>query len=322
MDGATAEMRQQMASAIIAKEDVAFNVSELCLDLITAKDRIAIINWHLIRINKLRRISIDRIDSGYSDRSELAKINFELAKVNELLTQEYGKLKDAQRQLQILVGISKIDVEEPALPALSTVIGESVQLEKMILSSPLYTKDREKINIEKAKVREAEASKLPQLNLEASTLRREIGGQVLDDSILTFKLRMNSQQGLASFKLADAARQSLESAEFDLEAAKQNISRKVLSLFEQEPTLLSRERTLRKQVESGTELTEVYQEQFLANLRTMVEVLNANKELFETELQLINVKIERKRNPCKAAAQLGLILPMLNGKLRETISLE
>ncbi len=88
MDGATAEMRQQVASAVITKEDVAFNISELCLDLMAAKDKIAVINWHLVRIDRLRRVSEERVEAGFSDRSELAKVNFELARANELLIQE------------------------------------------------------------------------------------------------------------------------------------------------------------------------------------------------------------------------------------------
>ena len=320
VDGATAEMRQQVASAVITKEDVAFNISELCLDLIAAKDKIAIINWHLVRVDRLRKISEERVEAGFSDRSELTKVKFELARTNELLIQERAKIRDVQRQLELLIGVPKVEIDEPELPILSSMFTEPANLEKAVLSSPIYTRDKEKINIEKAKVREADASKLPQLNLEATSLRREIGGQVLEDSILTFKFRMNSTQGLTNFKRADAARESLLAAEFDLDAAKQNITRKVQSLFELEPSLLMRERSLREQIYNGTELTEVYKEQFMANLRTMIEVLNSNKELFETELQLINIKTDRKRTPCRAAAQLGLTVPFLTGNLNESLS--
>ncbi len=246
---------------------------------------------------------------------EMAKgANLELSRAQEQLSLEKGNLQDARNQYAILVGQEPADLVEPEPMSLQRYLAAS-DMARVIRESPLQRKALEDANVAEAEVREAKASLLPQLNLEASALRREIGGHPESDSVVSLRFRMDTFQGLSNFRRPTAAQQRLESAKWSADAMQRDIRRQLQNLFDNGDTLRWREQSLTQQVTESEQVGELYREQFEVGRRDVIDLLNVQRERFEAERQLINLRIERKRIEYRAAAQVGLLGPLLENRL-------
>lgn len=185
----------------------------------------------------------------------------------------------------------------------------------LILDSPLYRKAAEDAEVAEAKLRESKASLLPQVNLEASSLRREIGGRLENDSVVSLRLRMDTFEGLSNFRRPTAAQQHLESTRWTRDAMLRDIKRKLQTLFDTDDTLRWRQDSLVQQVRESGDVSGVYRDQFEVGRRDVIDLLNVQRERFEAERQLANLRFERKRVEYRAAAQVGLLGPLLEHHL-------
>ena len=319
VDSASANLRQQTESLLVMRENAALDISEIYLDVLASGQRIGAVRSHIERLEELNELSRQRGEAGYEDRSEQGRVSLELARAHEQLAIEQGNLENAKRQYQELIGEPAAALEEPALESFSGRLADRDELDRAVTASPLYHQANEKKAIEEAKVRAADAALLPQLDLEGTLVRRPIGGNMVDDAIFGLRVHIDPFQGLSNFQRTDAARQRLESAKWDIGTSQRDIRRKILTLLETESSLKWREPALGEQIKNGRDVTLVYQEQFVVGLRTMNELLNIHQERFEAERQLINLQYERKRVQYRAAAQLGLLVPLLERRLSETV---
>jgi adhesin transport system outer membrane protein len=319
VDSASANLRQQTESLLIMREDAALDISEIYLDVLAYGLRIEAVRGHIERLEELNKLSQQRSEAGYQDRSEQGRVGLELARAREQLAIEQGSLQNARQQYQELIGDPTEALDEPALESYSRRLTDKDELESAITDSPIYRQAKEQQAIEEAKVHEADARLLPQLDLEGSATRRPIGGEMTDDQMVALRIRMDPFQGLSNFRRTDAARQRAEAAKWDLGAKQRDIRRKVLTLLENESALADREQALNEQIKNSRDVSEVYQEQFVVGLRTMIELINIHQERFEAERQLVNLQYERKRVQYRAAAQLGQLVPLLEGRSPETV---
>jgi adhesin transport system outer membrane protein len=318
VDSASANLRQQMEALLIMREDAALDICEIYLDVLAYAQRIETVRRHIQLLEQLNELSRQRGETGYMDRSEQGRVSLELARAHEQMAMEQGNLLNAKKQYAELIGEPAEALNEPDLEAYSERLANQDELDRAVTASPLYRQAEEKKDLEEAKVREADAALLPQLDLEGSVMRRPIGGEMTDDAIVGLRVRMEPFQGMSNFQRTDAARQRLEAAKWDMGTSQRDIRRKILSLLESESALKGREQSLEEQIKNAIDVSAAYQEQFVAGLRTMNELLNIHQERFEAERQLINLKYERKRVQYRAAAQLGQLVPLLEERLSET----
>ncbi|VVP60920.1 TolC family protein [Pseudomonas fluorescens] len=315
VDTASAKLRAQTEKLLVVREDAALDICEIYLDVLTTEQRLTSVRNHIARLGKLGDLIRQRASAGYTDSGEESRANLELARAQEQLLIEKGALQDADQQYRELIGGPAADLVQPRDDTFSTRLRGTGDLDSAIAQSPLYRQAKQKQAVEEAKVREADASKFPQLNLEGSLLRRELDGQLTNDSVIALRIRMDNFEGLSIFQRPIAARQSLEAAEWNANTMRRDIRRKVTSLFENESTVKWREQSLREQIKQAKEVDSVYQEQFVVGLRDMTDMLTIEHERFEAERQLINLQSERKRVQYRAAAQLGLLVPLLEERL-------
>lgn len=313
VESANATQRKKLEELMVAQDDAALDIVETYLELLAAEQRLESVRMHIEHIDSIRQMTEIR-GQGYSDRSELDRASLELVRAQEQMSAEKGKLQDLRNQFLILVGQEPEALEIPEPYSLERYLARG-DVGKVISSSPLQRKALEDANVAEAELREAKASLLPQLNLEASHLRREIGGRMEDDSMVSLRFRMETIQGLSNFYRPTAAQQRLEAARWSADAMQRDIRRKLQTLFDTAETLRWREQSLQQQVQQADQVTGLYREQFEVGRRDVIDLLNVQRERFEAERQLINLKIEQKTIEYRAAAQVGLLSAMLEKRL-------
>ncbi len=317
VDSAQATQRHAVQELLVEREDAALEISEAYLDVLFARQRVAVADAYIERLDDLLALSQRRVSTGYVDRSESGRVTLALARAQEQLLLEQGRLQEAAQQYAVLVGAPAVALEAPPLVPLDALLERGRRLAPLILISPLYLQAVEKSRVEEANIKAADAALKPQINLEGTAQRREIGGQLTRDTTIMLRLRMAAFQGLSSFKRVDAARQALEAAQWDKDQVERDIRRKVQALMEGEAPLAARETALQEQIGGAGEIGGIYREQFFVGMRSMIDLLSVEADRFEAERQLLQLQSERQRLPLRAMAQLGLLVPLLEDRIAE-----
>ncbi|UCJ19074.1 TolC family protein [Pseudomonas sp. MM211] len=314
VDTAKATQRQLSATAEVTREDAALDIVETYLDVLVADRRIDAVRRHIRLLDDIRAMTEARGADGYSDRSEQDRAGLEISRAQEQLALEKGARLDAGNQFNLLVGALPEGLAEPRPPSMQRYLATR-DLPRIISSSPLYQRAVEDTSLAEAELRGTKAALLPQLNLEASATRREIGGRLQNDSMVNLRLRMDTIQGLSNFQRPTAAAQRLESASWGQDAILRDIRRQLQSLFDIGDSLLWREHALAVQVRDSEQVGGLYREQFEVGRRDVIDLLTVQRERFEAERQLIVLQVERLRLEYRAAAQIGLLGPLLENGL-------
>jgi len=314
VENARAAKRQLSEDMLVKRDAAALDIAETYLDVLVTERLIAADNLHIERLREILEMTEIRSEGGYADRSEPERANLELARAQEQLVTDQGQLADARSQFETLVGTAATALDEPAPQSMSHYI-ETSDLAVIIADAPLYQKAVEDTKIAYAELRDTRSSLLPQLNVEATTMRRDIGGRAQSDSTIALRFRMNSFQGFSNFQRVSGARQRIESAQWREGAVQREIRREVRNLLDTDAMIQAREETLRKQVTDSTSIGSLYREQFAVGRRDVIDLLNVQRERFEAERQIIDIHVQRIRIQYQVATKLGLIGPLLEGGL-------
>jgi adhesin transport system outer membrane protein len=312
---ADAAEREARRAVGVAEEEAALDIVEVYLDVLAAKQRLEVTERYVDDLESLRGLTRDRGSNGYTDSSEQGRVALDLAQSRDELATERGALNDARQQFRVLVGVSPGELEAPMPSELTARLEETEALDDWIAAAPAYRQAVASAEQAQAELDETQAALKPQLNLEGSLERRQIGGELQNDSVIGLRLRMDTLQGLANFQRPDAARQRLEAARYRIDDQQREIRRSVLTLIENAEVYHQRQQALTDQVKEAQSVGDLYDDQFSVGLRDVNDLLTIRQEAFSARRQLIDLDSQQKRIQYRAASQLGLINPLITGRL-------
>ena len=316
VDSASATMRKQTENLLVVRENTALEISETYLDVLGASLRIQAVEEYLQRLQQLRELTGSRQIGGYSDGSETARTELALGKAKEQLAMEKGKLRDAEAQYRIQVGQEPANLVLPPFEPWEKLMPTDDQvLDDMITQSPLYRKAAEDVAVAEAGLQGAKAALLPQLKVEGMAMRRPIGGEMRSDEIASLNFSMDPIQGLSNFKRADAEAQRVQAAQGSLDNTLRDSKRKLRSWMEIGEALKWRLEAFEGQLAKAAEVRALYKEQFQVGKRSIVDLLSIENEGFEAQRQRVAAIIEWERLQYRAVAQMGQLVPLLEGRL-------
>lgn len=309
LEGMNAEARKAFHKLRQVRAEVGIDIIEAYLDLILAQQRQVLIREHQQRIARIERMAEIRSSGGYSDRAEINRVLQARYYSEQQWQQAEGEQQQARLRLQILMQ-HPITVLPP-LPRDYTQLHHllpSIQHQaQLIPSSPQYMQAQEEVEIANNQIDRARAQQLPRLVLEASTHRRDIGGELIRDSAIGLRFKASFNQGPASFNLHRIEQLRAEAAEWDFQFIQLDIERSLNMQRETLRTLSSQRQAFEQQVDAATALLSAYQDQLRAGLTTVQEILNAERERFELLSQHLNISIELLRIPYRISSELGIL---------------
>lgn len=311
VENADAAAREARRALGVAEEKAALEIAESYLDILAAQRRVTLTQRYIDSLTALDELTQARGQQGYTDRSERARVALDLAQARDDRITAAGELADARRQFRVLVGLAADDLTAPDPATLTRRLEASGTLDDWIAQAPAYRQAQAKAAQARATLDEDLAALKPQLNLEGSLQRRQIGGDLQNDSVIGLRLRMDTLQGLASFERPKASRQRLEAATYRIEESRREIRREVLTLIENAEVYRQRQQVLVEQAREADSVGTLYQDQFGVGLRDINDLLTIRQEAFNARRQLIDVESQQKRIEYRAAAQLGLIHPLI-----------
>ncbi|WP_136247867.1 TolC family protein [Halomonas borealis] len=304
---ASAEYRHRLAALKVTSDEVALDIIELYLDVVAAQRRVSEVEQYLEKLEALAAMTDQRDLGGYSDRSESERSRLDLARGREQLAIERGSLREAQQELQVLLQRDILATRMPEPDDYLASLSAPERVNRAINDAPVLEQSAADVSVAKAELEESEAALLPQLNLEGSLLRREIGGAMQEDQVIALRVRMNPIQGLSNWRKTDAAAQRVESSQFSRRATRRDLQRTIAGLKEQYQVTQWRLEGLEEQIGRAGEVLTSYEDQFSVGLRDIADLLSIESERFEAARQRIDVEIQQLRLQYRAASQLGML---------------
>lgn len=304
---------RQQANLQIVRDDVALEIAEVYLDIASRRAQLSLLDDHFQRLSALSEMAQARVEGRYSDQAETGRVALALATAEGTRARLRGELADAVDHYVLLVSAPAEGLRLPTPPSFLDAVREEGALEAAIATAPLFRQATLAVRTAEAGVKEARAARFPRLALEGSLQRREIGGQMVDDSAISLRVRFNPQPGLASLQRPQLEEQRRAAAAMGVEVVGQDLKRVVESLVAQDAALGARIDALSDQAAQAEAVRETYQEQFLVGRRDIQDLVIMQNEYFEAERQVMELTVERLRSQYRAAAQLGLLTPAMAG---------
>ncbi len=311
VENASAVERQHLEALKVTSDEAALDIIEVYLDVLAAEARLAAVASHIERLQVLAELSRDRGLLGYSGRGEADRAALELARAQEQRSLEQGAVREARAQFRELVDHSPSGLQWPSPSHLTDHLRDTEALDAAVAEAPLFRQAHEEVQAARAEEAESRATLRPQLNLEGSVQRREIGGRMEEDTVVALRLRMDAFQGLSSVRRVTSARQRIEAAQWSQRATRRDLRRQLSTLIELDEMLVWRLEAVEAQLASAEDVAEAYQEQFEVGMRELNDLLSIQRDRFEAERQRIDLRSERIRIPYRAAAQLGRLDALL-----------
>jgi adhesin transport system outer membrane protein len=305
-----------------ARETVALRVVEVYLEILKnqqlvklARDNIA---SHLQTLQKVQQ----RVKGGVSQRVDLQQIEARVALARSTLTAREGRLREAEVNYQRAVGEAPRDLRDLKLQPGSLVKDGAIDSEKLAQTVKAATETalarNPNIAAADAEVSAAEAAKkganaalMPRLNLELGANRnRNISGIEGDfnNETAMVVMRWNLFRGGADQAQEKASAERYMGARDTATDARRQVEERVGVALHAKATSEERLAFLEQHVKSSTEALQSYQAQLDLGRRSLLDVLNAESELFTARSNLVAGTYEDILNQYAVEAAKGLLV--------------
>lgn len=284
----------------LSREDIAALAVEAYLDVrkwrkleALARSNVAA---HQETYDKVRR----GVEQGVGERANLQQARARLALARSTLVAREGRLREAVNDYVQVVGEAPGVLEDPPSPQTTLVEAGSVNLEALedsvreatavaLDTNPAVTAARLEVEAAQAATREARSAYLPRVDLQFTAVRDDdIGGVEgnRQEEALMVVARWEAYQGGANRARERAlAERRIATAEA-LANTHRDVTNRVANALQALATSAARMEYLREHVAASRETLTAYQAQFELGRRTLLDVLNAENELFTARSNL------------------------------------
>lgn len=312
VDISSSELRQKMFQLLQIKSEVALEIVESYLDIVSLKKKQQSLSIFKSRIDRIAALAEQRAIGNFSDQAELSRVMIAMNYAESQQSTINAELRVAEHQLYRL--LQKKIQRLPNLPEIDSSFLNSLSMEnlkKSIFKSPKYLEANEEINISLSMLSHSEATLKPDIVLNAQTSRRELSGELVTDSSVGVRFNMDISNGLSNFKKIDSNNVQVEASKWNLESTALNMEREIFFKKETFLSLHEQIKIIKKQISKSEMIITTYDVQFSAGIRTIEDLISVEREKYELDIELINKFMDLKRIPFNVAADLGLVTKFL-----------
>jgi outer membrane protein, adhesin transport system len=328
----SSEIERQTARASVAasrlaeaREEIALKTAGVYLDVLNNRELVKLANDNLrAHLQTQDKVGL-RVRGGVSQKTDLQQAQGRVALAKSTVSARAGKLRQAETNFQTVVGRMPGDLTDQQLKptaviqagAIDTIrLTQSIKLASAtaLNSNPSLGAANAEVSAAEASVRGAKAPYYPRLNLEASANRnRNISGITGDfnSEALMLVLRWNLFRGGADQAQERALAERRFAAVDTAANTRRDVEEKVALALQAKATSEERLESLQDHVKYSAEALESYQQQLELGRRTLLDVLNAENELFTARSNLAVGLYDDLLNQYAIEAAQGLLVKSL-----------
>lgn len=274
-----------------AAENVAARVGLAYLEVMRARGQVALAEENVATHERTRRQVELLADRGAGRRSDAQQAAARLALAQGQLTQLRGQLSQAEQGYRHLVGQAPGALRKP------DGIGERVpaDLERALAESlaghPAVLAAERELNAALAERESARGRMAPRITLEAGASRnRDIDGVrgPNEDRYLMLRMRTNLYRGGSDDARVREAEARVDEARANVGRSRNDAQRDILQAREALLAERARLPDLERHAEISVQVVQAYRSQFSIGQRSLLDVLNAESELFTARGNALN----------------------------------
>ncbi len=273
---------------------IAFRATEAYIDVLRNQELVLLsqenVRSHETTLGNVRA----KQTSGVGNRADVEQANARLALMQSIALAREGALLEARARYERVIGEAPGDLAKPqaapsglvkrgAVNAVELSAATDSAQQQAATEHPAILQSGANVEAAVAAMQAARAGYHPRLNLEGA-MRRDnnvagVGGNRNSDSVMVVA-RWNLFRGGADRALQLAAAERKTAADEQLQDTVRSIAENVAIAYQSRATSESRLAFLGQHVTSSEETLKAYRAQFELNRRTLLDVLNAENELF------------------------------------------
>lgn len=303
VDNAKYNKGSQIWKAIDDAETVSSKVAESYFNILKGQHLLQNNIAEMVEHKRILALAVARAEGGVDNQGDVRQVEVRIRGLEASAESIQAQLQAAENEYQILVGAPPGVLEETDLTFLDKEI--SKDLRELIRVSPqirALQMDQAAVSAQYQYVRK---SWLPQLSVSLSQGKTSIYGA--NDTQVMFNVTSNLFDGGNTFFQAESAAKQVESARWNVQKSMEDNATDVAQSFQQalgykqEATIYELRETQSKQVMS------LYNDQYRVNRRSVLDLLNAAQEYYQTIDSQINSMASYHITMIRAVAKLGNI---------------
>lgn len=313
---ATANRARVVAQLKIETEDLILDIAELYFDLEAIRLKIRRTVDYIAFSRRIAKFSADRVQAGLASSAEVARARLEISRAEEEMFQLQSDRENALAELEFVIGQSIGTTPPPIRLGFMERFSSSKNVIEAVTSSPDYILSSANLEIARSAVGIAKAERKPTIRLEARGRQDLTGGRGRSGSIgITAGVNLTSSgfRGRAVI----AAEQGVQAAESRLRAVERDLQNDARYFRQNLRALAASQKSLNAQVKEARTVLDSYEEQFLVGQRELVDLLTTGRDLYEAEIEEIDVTDKYLRTEYQAAHSVGMLGAMLIGSSKK-----
>ena len=268
----------------------------------------------------LQKEVLDKVQQWYEGGAgtiaEVWQTESRLALTASDITVDRGNLQYQESRFLRVVGEPPDALSGPVMDRLPLPVSLDQAIAEAERNHPYLQESRQTIEAARAMDRSARSEFWPRLDLVMSATHSDnIGGVEGDrrNASAIFQLKYNLFQGGATLARGREAIQWVQHAEEQMEKSRRSVREAVANAWHALQETNERIRYLTRHVEISQQVSSAYYEQFFADQRSLIDVLNAERELFGARSALLSGEYDRLLGEYRLLGSMG--------KLQETLKL-
>jgi len=257
-------------------------------------------------------------ERGAGRRSDAQQAEARLALARSTLTALRGQLEQAESEYRRLTGLAPQQLEKPTVPLERLPRDEQTALEEALTGHPALKASQAELAVARADLQVSRTRYIPRVNLELSAGQNNnldgVRGTTAD-RIVALRLRYNLFRGGADSARIREAEARVERALADVANVRINLEREVRATWEALQAEREQLAYLQAHAETSADVVEAYRNQFRLGLRTLLDVLNTENELFNARSALVNGVSAVAADSYRLFAGTGRLLEVLGAAL-------
>lgn len=271
-------------------EVLSSKVAETYLNIIKFQQIIDITKKNKTEHINILRLAQARADGGVDSLGDVEQVEVRIKGLEADLSGYEAQLKAAEADFHILVGKRPSGLTDPDMTVIKAQLASHIR--ERITESPRIQAMRANKDAASAEYAYTSKSWMPALSVSVSQGKTTTYGD--NDTLVMLNVNSNIFDGGGAIYRSRGAAQRVESARWNIEKSIEDLSTKVSQMYQE---ALSQERQINiyaERISHSLEVKSLYHEQYKVNRRSVLDLLNAEQELFQTMNNQINAEFNFK----------------------------
>ncbi len=291
---AVQQVGQQRASLLAVEQQVFLDTVRAYTNVVASRRVVDLARNNEERLERQRRATVDRFEVGEVTRTDVAQAEAALARALADRIRAEGNLQQVSANFEAVVGVrpTNLTTTEVTVQAPPSLVNAQARAEK----NPALIAAEFAFEAAESDVRVALGALLPTVDIQAGVRYVDNPSRALNyqtDARIGATLTIPLYQGGAEYSRVRQNRQIVDQRRRQFDATRRDVVELTAEAWEALVTASAQTRAIEQQVRANALALEGVETEAQVGARTVLDVLDAEQELFQSEVDLVNAQANR-----------------------------